>query len=89
MLLQNNTDPVYQDELTGAPEMSGLIHAILERRIGDACAVARNHLLPQRAGGTVRQLSEDAGAWLTEVEPMPIDIVERLERAVWEVARDI
>ena len=39
MRLQNNNppveEPVYQDELTGAPEISGLVYAILERRIGD------------------------------------------------------
>ena len=89
MLPQNNTDTVYRDELTGAPEISSLVYAVLERRIADACNVARKQVLPKQAGGNVRSLVEDAAAWLAEVEPMPSDIVERLERAVWEVARDI
>ena len=86
MLPQNNTDTVYRDDLTGAPEMAALVCAVLERRIADACAVARKQVLPKQAGGNVRSLVEDAAAWLAEVEPMPSDIVERLERAVWEVA---
>ena len=91
-LPRNNDAPagvaVYQDDLDCAPEISGLIFAILERRIGDACNVAREQVLPQSVGGTVRQLVEDAALWLYEVEDMPADLPERLEAAVWEVARD-
>ena len=92
-LLRNNDVPAgvpdYQDDWTGAPEISSLILAVVERRIGDACKVAREQVLPQRVAGTVRQLVEDAAAWLYEVEDMPADLPDRLEAAVWEVARDI
>ena len=75
-------------ERTGHEDLMSIIVYTICRRISDGCSVARGTLLPHKAGGTVKQLSEDCAAWLGELSDFSPDFAKHLEASIHEVAEE-
>lgn len=75
--------------LTGHGDCVGLVHALLERRVSDACDLVRGKFNTRQAGGTLEQLSADAAAWMGEVvHDLPPDAADRIRQAVLVVVEE-
>ena len=75
-------------ERTGHEDLMSIIVYTICRRISDGCQIARGKLLPHKAGGNVKQLSEDCAAWLGEMSDCSPDFAKHLEASIHEVAEE-
>ena len=76
-------------QLTGHGDCVGLVHALLERRVSDACDLVRGKLNTRQAGGTLDQLAADVAAWMGEVvHDLPPDAADRIRQAVLVVVEE-
>lgn len=77
------------DPITPADRSIRLVAEIVARRLGDAVSVIRGKH-PRRVGGTARELTADAAAWLCDLlDDPPDDLAARLLLAAHEVAQEI
>ena len=77
------------DNVTPADRSLALVAEIVVRRLADAVAVIQGKH-PRRVGGTARELTADAAAWLYDLlSDPPESLSERLLMAAHEVAGEI
>ena len=77
------------DNATPADRSVLLVAEIVVRRLADAVSVIQGKH-PRRVGGTARELTADAAAWLADLmDDPPSNLSERLLLAAHDVAKEI
>ena len=77
------------DRITPADRSIRLVAEVVTRRLADAVNVIKG-AHPRKMGGTARELTADAAAWLYDVlDDPPENLSERLLMAAHEVASEL